>query len=120
MGKEEEAMDTARSLLRRDPNYLDMRAALTSFLWASGKESDAEAEWTQLQNTSDGLGGRFRTFDMLSISFLKGEIYRRDVAVKRVQGRWPPRAIAALDAFLNLKRSGESLDYDQKKQVFTF
>ena len=53
----DDAINEARSLLRKDPNFLDMRAAMTGFLWAIGKEAEAESEWTQLQEANDGLGG---------------------------------------------------------------
>jgi len=47
-------------------------------------------------------------------------IYTKQVAIKRVQGRWPPRAVAALDAFLKVSREGQSLDYDKQMKKFSF
>lgn len=43
-------------VLHRDPQFLDMRAALTGFLWATGQKAAAEEAWEQLQAASDGLG----------------------------------------------------------------
>ena len=34
----------------------DMRAALTAFLWASGKETEAESEWSALCVSGRGFG----------------------------------------------------------------
>lgn len=34
-----------RSLLRRYPDFTDMRAALAGALWSIGKEGDAENNW---------------------------------------------------------------------------
>ena len=41
------ALRATRSLLRRDPEFWDARAATAAFLWARGDEEDAEAEWTK-------------------------------------------------------------------------
>lgn len=49
-----------------------------------------------------------------------GALYNRRVAVSRVQNRWPPRATAALDAFLALSSSGTALGYDLQTKSFTF
>ena len=50
MQNDKEAIRVARSILRKDREFLDARCALTAFLWASGDAAGAEAEWTQLQN----------------------------------------------------------------------
>jgi len=82
-----------------------MRCALTAFLWASGDGAAAEGEFTQLQESQDGVG-----------AFL----YSRTTAVERVRGRWPPRPVAALDAFLRASDSGSAVGYDGTVQQFTF
>ncbi|KAF8072724.1 hypothetical protein HT031_000384 [Scenedesmus sp. PABB004] len=99
------AVATARQLLRRDPEFLDARAALTAFLWGSGQRSAAEGEWEALQQASDGLGAA---------------LYSATGAVERVRHRWPPRATAALVAFLNVADEGEAEGYDLVVRRYTF
>jgi len=41
-------------------------------------------------------------------------MYSKGMAISRVQNRWPPRATAALDAFLNLSAEGQALGYDMQ------
>lgn len=62
-------------------------------------------EYQALMDAEDGLGS---------------ELYGRSQVRERVKGRWPPRATAALDAYLLLKRSGSATDYDGDIQVFEF
>jgi tetratricopeptide (TPR) repeat protein len=47
IGDVDAALRATRSLLRRDPEFWDARAATAAFLWARGDEEDAEAEWTK-------------------------------------------------------------------------
>ena len=49
-------MKAVRTILRRDPEFWDMRAAAAAFLWADGRESDAEGEWSQLCRSGRGFG----------------------------------------------------------------
>lgn len=44
-------------------------------------------------------------------------LYTRTTAVSRVQGRWPPRATAALNAFLRLSDTGTAIGYDMQVRV---
>jgi hypothetical protein len=37
----------------------------------------------------------------------------------RVRARWPPRCTAALEAFFQLERQAEALDYDGQRRMFT-
>ncbi len=60
---------------------------------------------TLLRCTADGLGGA---------------LYSRSTAVARVANRWPPRATAALRAFLALSSSGEALGYDMQITTYRF
>ena len=46
-----------RSLLRRYPDFADMRAALTGALWSIGKEGEAESQWWVRRVRWGGLGG---------------------------------------------------------------
>ena len=39
-----------RSLLRRYPDFPDVRAALAAALWGIGKEGDAETEWRRVED----------------------------------------------------------------------
>jgi hypothetical protein len=41
-------------------------------------------------------------------------------AVERVQNRWPPRATAALRAFLSMSSEGTAEGYDGKQHRFSF
>ncbi|KAF5838444.1 hypothetical protein DUNSADRAFT_2838 [Dunaliella salina] len=82
-----------------------MRAALTAFLYGSGKQARAEEEWERLQQSQDGFGST---------------IYSKGMAINRVQNRWPPRATAALDAYLNLSAEGKALGYDMQVHTYEF
>ena len=145
-GREDVAVATCRKLLRRDPEFLDMRAALAAILWALGDETSAEAEWTFLCKSGRGFGAKRsaeekRDAGALAYGF---ELFAQsanqiaaelDGGVKdagldtpcrlysttdTVANRWPPRATAALDAFLRVRRSGEAVDYDGDVKTFDF
>lgn len=47
--RDSEALKVARTVLRKDPEFLDVRCASTAFLWAMGETAAAEGEWNQLQ-----------------------------------------------------------------------
>ena len=47
--RDAEALKVARGILRKDPEFLDVRCAATAFLWAMGEAAGAEGEWNQLQ-----------------------------------------------------------------------
>jgi hypothetical protein len=53
--RDAEALKVARSVLRKDPEFLDMRCATTAFLWAMGETAAAEGEWNQLQQAQGVL-----------------------------------------------------------------
>ena len=76
IGEEERALESVRGLLRKDPNFLDMRAAETAILWAMGRQADAEEAWDRLQQ-SDEAG-----------------LYPKQFAIIRVQVRPSVRPIA--------------------------
>ena len=48
------ALRTTATLLRRDPEFWDARAAAAAFMWADGREADAEAEWARLCRSGRG------------------------------------------------------------------
>lgn len=87
----------------RDSEFLDMRCALTAFLWGSGRRSEAEDSWEQLQE-----------------AVLGSALYSRGSAVERVRHRWPPRATAALVAFLTLSDEGQAEGYDLVQHKYRF
>lgn len=91
--------------LPRDPAFMDMRAALVAFLWADGESAAAESEWEALQQSNGGLGAA---------------LYGRAAAVARVRNRWPPRATAALGAFLRLSERGSAEGYDGVFREYVF
>jgi len=101
-GDDKAALKEARQLVRRDPQFWDMRAATTAFLWGLGDEAGAENEWEKLKNLGGGLGAAL--YD----------------STNRVKARWPPRCTAALEAFLALERSAKALDYDGQMKEFRF
>jgi hypothetical protein len=82
-----------------------MRCALTAFLWGSGQRAEAEGAWEELQQASDGLAAA---------------MYSRSSAVERVRHRWPPRATAALVAFLALSDKGSAEGYDLVLREYSF
>ena len=103
VGRDADALEEIRGLLRRDPNFLDMRAAETAALWAQGEAEAAEAAWNVLQNADTDTG-----------------LYSKQFAIARVQGRWPPRATAALSGFITVQSKGNALDYDGKLRTYDF
>lgn len=145
-GRQDLATSTARKLLRKDPEFLDMRAALSAFLWAAGDQAEAEAEWTYLCKSGRGFGAKESaeskrddgalaySATLLSQQFaqigaeLTGGVKEAGLdtpcrlykSTDVVANRWPPRATAALDAFLRVRRDGQALDYDGEVKTFDF
>jgi tetratricopeptide (TPR) repeat protein len=78
----EEAIRNMQHLVRKYPQFADMRAALTAAFWAEGKQGEAESQWV----SAVGLDARYKEIDW----------------VKNVR-RWPPKMAAALEKFLTLK-----------------
>ena len=66
---------------------------------------DADAASTRIESIADGLGGA---------------MYNKQNAVSRTQGRWPPRANAALQAFLSLSDGAEARGYDGRMHTYSF
>ena len=133
VGRTTEAVAEARSLVRKDPAFWDMYAALASFLWASGDEKGAEAAWNDLCVAGGGEGGPAGE-TAAPLGALAGaggsgtkrpvragaacELYAQGTGI--VSGRWPPRAIAALDAFLKVSREGAGVGYDGQTIIVDF
>ena len=69
-----------RTLLRRYPDFPDVRAALAAALWAMGNGGEAESQWLRVEDP------RYR-----------------DRAWLAATRRWPPRLVANLEAFLDVQ-----------------
>jgi tetratricopeptide (TPR) repeat protein len=54
-GDRTEAERRMRALLRRYPDFADVRAALAAALWADGLEAEAEAAWSRVDDARCGL-----------------------------------------------------------------
>ncbi|CAI7861288.1 unnamed protein product, partial [Closterium sp. NIES-54] len=80
VGNDNAAIKQMRNLLRRYPEFPDMRAALAVALYAAGLRAEAENAWSRVDD------GRYRDREWVSE-------YRR----------WPPRLVTELAAFLDLK-----------------
>ena len=76
------AVKAMKTILRKYPNFTDVRAALTAALWVDHKQGEAESNWVSVEN----LDPRYRNIDW----------------VKNIR-RWPPSLVAALEKFLTLK-----------------
>lgn len=83
VGNDKEALRQLRAIIRKYPMFADVRASLTAVLWQQGKLGEAESNWV----SAIGIDSRYRDLNWV-----------RDVR------RWPPRATAALESFLNLQR----------------
>ncbi|QDZ20377.1 hypothetical protein A3770_04p28950 [Chloropicon primus] len=100
---DEESLAEIRGLLRKDPSFLDMKAAEVAALWATGNKGAAEEAWNSLQNSDKDSG-----------------LYSKRFAIARVQGRWPPRPTAALSAFITVQNKGNAVDYDGTVKTYEF
>jgi len=69
-----------RSLLRKYPNFSDVRAALAAALWNEGMQAAAEGEWARVDDP------RYR-----------------DLVWIKAKRRWPPRLVQGLTALINVK-----------------
>lgn len=78
-GEDEEAEREMMSLLRRFPNFAEIRASLGSLQWMKGEREKAEENWLRVN-----------------------EPMYRDVEWLRKSRRWPERLAAAAEAYLNL------------------
>ena len=82
IGQTDQAIKAMKNILRKYPNFTDIRAALTAALWTDKKQGEAESNWVSVEN----LDPRYR-----DISW-----------VKNIR-RWPPSLAMALENFLTLK-----------------
>eukprot|EP00798_Chlamydomonas_sp_ICE-L_P020732 gene20732-27547_t len=79
-GQEEQAIRDMRALLRRYPDFPDMRAGLAAALWGQGLEGQAESTWERVD-----------------------DIRYKDRNWIRKERRWPPKLANSLEALLDLK-----------------
>ncbi len=82
VGKTDDAIKAMKNILRKYPNFTDVRAALTASLWANKQQGEAESNWVSVEN----LDPRYRDINW----------------VKNIR-RWPPSLVTALEKFLTLK-----------------
>lgn len=82
LGKTKEAIRTMKSLLRRYPDFPDMRAALTAASWRAGELGEAESNWSRVEDPRYG-----------------------DPKWLERWRRWPPQIRADLENFLNIRAS---------------
>ncbi len=80
-GDIQQSMQIMKSLVRKYPSFVDMRAALTAALWDQGQPGEAESNWVAVV----GLDGRYKDLNW----------------VEKVR-RWPPKMVSALEKFLTL------------------
>ena len=80
LGQDKMAFKQLRALLRRYPDFADVRAALAAALWDVGLQAQAEEEWGRVNDP------RYRDLNWL-----------------KANRRWPPRLVNGLTAFLKLK-----------------
>ena len=81
-GNTDPAIKAMKNILRKYPNFTDVRAALTAALWADKKQGEAESNWVSVAN----LDPRYQDINW----------------VKNIR-RWPPSLVTALEKFLTLK-----------------
>lgn len=91
MGFEPEASRNTRKLLKKAPDLFDMQAFLVASEWCVGREEAAIGEWDRFQKESP-----------------YGVSYNN---LLTVDGRWPPKAVAALNAFQNKERKGAAANF---------
>ncbi|HEY9705971.1 MAG TPA: tetratricopeptide repeat protein, partial [Allocoleopsis sp.] len=81
VGETKKATKIMEGLIRKYPQFADIRAALTVILWADGKQGEAESNWVSVM----GLDQRYKDVNW----------------VKNIR-RWPPSMVDNLQNFLLL------------------
>jgi len=99
LGRDSVAVNSAREALAEVPEMQDMQAALAGMLWVTGNKAGAK-------ESCDALGGEasLKTF----------------VDAQQSANGWPPRTIAAVNAFLASENSGTAIDYSGVSKSYTF
>ena len=80
LGRRNEAIKSFRALLRRYPDFIEVRAAFAAALWADGKEEEAEDNWTRVEDPR----------------------YTDRIWLRKTR-RWPPALVDALEALQDVK-----------------
>ena len=75
-----EAIKSFRALLRRYPDFIEVRAAFSAALWADGKEEEAEDNYSRVDD------GRY-----------KDRVWLRNTR------RWPPSLVDAIEALMDVR-----------------
>ena len=78
--KRNEAIKSFRSLLRRYPDFIEVRAAFAASLWADGLEAEAEDNWLRVDDPR-----------------YKDRVWLRNTR------RWPPSLVDALEALMDVR-----------------
>ena len=78
--KRSEAIKSFRALLRRYPDFIEVRAAFSAALWADGKEEEAEDNWSRVDDAR-----------------YKDRVWLRNTR------RWPPSLVDAIENLMDLK-----------------
>jgi tetratricopeptide (TPR) repeat protein len=81
LGRHDEAVKMLTGLLRKYPEFCDVRAALVAIAWADGDIADAERNWTVVMEQDV----RYKELDWV-----------------RSIRRWPPLLVEHLDSFVTL------------------
>jgi tetratricopeptide (TPR) repeat protein len=84
LGQTDASMRRFRNLVRKYPQFADMRAAFAAALWTQGQRGEAESQWVSVV----GLDARYRDLDWV-----------------RTIRRWPPHLVDALAQFLSLQNN---------------
>lgn len=98
LGQDSQAVSVAKSVLEEAPDYQDIQAALAGLLWAGGDKQGAQAN-------SDAIGGN--------------DTLQNFVTVEQDTFGWPPRTIAAVNAYLS-SSSGSATGYDGVSKTYNF
>jgi tetratricopeptide (TPR) repeat protein len=83
LGRHDEAVRMLTGLLRKYPEFCDVRAALVAIAWADGNVLDAERNWTFVMEQDV----RYKEMDWV-----------------RSIRRWPPVLVEQLDNFVSLRK----------------
>jgi len=70
IGKSDEAIKAMKNILRKYPNFTDVRAALTAALWANQKQGEAESNWVSVDNALSASSSLFQSQKLVTIIFL--------------------------------------------------
>jgi len=147
-GQDQAAIKEAKQLLRRDPQFWDMRAATVALYAPTPHRSirrilshnhnvmittpvdvlrlrggwwvrgGAPPTIRSLWGTGDEAGAESEYETLKGLGGGLGAALYS--STDRVRARWPPRCTAALEAFFRLERSAEALDYDGERRRFSF